>query len=89
MYTVLFSILFLAVGLLGGWFVYEKYQALMLMHEEYPHEFEHLFEHNPHPEIFDADGNIDRGEYYVINFPPDFDPEEDGFYIEPPEDYEA
>ena len=49
------------------------------------HEFEDLFQNNPHPEIFDAEGNIDRGEYFVINFPDNFDPETEGWFVEDPD----
>lgn len=79
----LISFLFLAVGIIGGWLGAERYIAY-ITHER--HEFETLFEQNPHPELFDADGNLDRGEYFVINFPPDFDPEEDSFFIEDPDE---
>ena len=53
------------------------------------HEFEDLFQNNPHPELFDAEGNLDRGEYMVINFPPDFDPETEGWYLENPDEDET
>ena len=39
------------------------------------HDFEELFKKNPHPELFDEDGNLDRGDYTAINFEPGFDPE--------------
>jgi hypothetical protein len=69
----LFSILFLFVGLIGGWFIADKYNELRDAHE---HDFEELFEKNPHPEIYDENGKIDRGEYSVINFELGYDPEE-------------
>ncbi|WNL51107.1 hypothetical protein SCREM2_gp188 [Synechococcus phage S-CREM2] len=52
------------------------------------HEFEDLFQKNPHPELFDAEGNLDRGEYFVINFPEDFDPATEKWFIEDPDDDE-
>ena len=82
MYTALFSFLFLAVGLIAGWLGAERY-IHYLAHEE--HEFQQLFDENPHPELFDADGNLFTGEYMVLNFPPDFDPEEDSWYVEDPD----
>ena len=82
MYTLLFSFLFLAVGLIAGWLGAERYIAY-LTHEQ--HEFEELFEKSPHPELFDDEGNLFRGDYMVLNFPPDFDPEEDAFFIEDPD----
>ena len=79
MFTVLFSVLFLIVGLVGGWFFFEKYTALM---EYTRHDYEELFEKNPHPEIFEDDGSINRNEYISIRFPPDYDPDNDDFYID-------
>ena len=84
--TVLFSTLFLLVGSIIGWIAAEKYVALLLKEIPEPHEFEDLFQNSPHPELFDAEGNIDRGEYIVINFPPDFNPETDSFFIEDPDE---
>ena len=52
------------------------------------HEFEDLFQNNPHPELFDSEGNLFRGDYTVLNIPPGFDPETESFYIEEPEDEE-
>lgn len=83
MITFLLTFLFLAVGLIVGWLGAERYLAY-LTHEE--HEFEELFEQSPHPELFDAEGNLFRGEYMVVNFPPDFDPAEDGWYVEDPDE---
>ena len=63
----------LIVGFIAGWLGAEKYVAFM-QHTE--HEFDNLFKKNPHPEIFDEDGRLDRGEYMSINFDPGFDPEQ-------------
>lgn len=85
MYAALFSLLFLVVGVLAGWFFAEKYIAFVHLQMEEPHEFQELFEENPHPELFDTEGNLYKGEYWTINIPHDFDPEKDSFYIEDPE----
>jgi len=69
----LFSIVFLFVGLIGGWFISDRYKEY-LEHER--HVFEDLFEQNPHPELFNSDGELNRGDYYVVNFEPGYDPEE-------------
>lgn len=82
MITFLLSFLFLAVGIIGGWLGAERYLAY-ITHEQ--HEFEELFESNPHPELFDNNGDIFRGDYMVLNFPPDFDPERDGWFVEDPD----
>jgi hypothetical protein len=69
----LFSILFLIVGVVVGWLGAEKYIAFM-QHTE--HEYEELFKENPHPELFNEDGEINRGDYITMMFDPGFDPEE-------------
>ena len=98
--TVLLCILTALVFGVIGWIASEKYfshitlirtkvaleqQNAMLNR----HEFEDLFQNNPHPELFDTEGNLDRGEYMVINFPPDFDPETEGWYLENPDEDET
>ena len=84
--TVLFSVLFLTVGAIVGWMAAEKYLAFILASQQPPHEFQDIIDANPHPELFDSEGNLDPGEYLIINFPPDFDPEKDSFYIEDPDE---
>ena len=61
-FTVLFSVLFCLVGFIMGWLGCERYTALMMQEV---HEFDQLFEENPHPEIFDKDGNglVDLDEF--------------------------
>ncbi len=44
-----------------------------MQHTEHDHE--ELFQKNPHPELFDEDGNLDRGDYTTITFDPGFDPD--------------
>ena len=73
MYTVLFSFLFLLVGLTAGWVFGDKYREYM---NREMHEFDELFESNPHPEIYDSNGKINKGEYVAINFELGYDPEE-------------
>ena len=73
MYTALFSILFLIVGGVVGWVGCERYLEY-LAHER--HDFEELFQENPHPEIFDSNGNIYRGDYTTITFEPGYNPDE-------------
>ena len=65
MYTALFSILFFIVGIMGGWIAQEKYTEFVMFRR---HDFEELFEQNPHPEIFDDNGKVYRGDYMAINF---------------------
>jgi len=67
MYTVLFSVLFLLVGLTIGWMVNEKYLTITEVNR---HEYEDLFQKNPHPEIFDSNGDVDRGDYYTLFIDP-------------------
>ena len=67
------SALCLIVGTLLGWLGAEKYIAFM-QHVE--HDFEQLFKENPHPEIYNKEGKIDRGDYMALQFETGFDPEE-------------
>ena len=69
----LISFLFLVVGFISGWVGAERYIAFM-QHME--HDFEELFKENPHPEIFNKDGEVDRSDYITLTFDPGFDPEE-------------
>jgi hypothetical protein len=65
------STLCLVVGIVGGWMAAERYIAFM---QHIEHDFETLFKNNPHPELYDDEGNIDRGDYMAITFDPGFDP---------------
>jgi hypothetical protein len=78
MFIVLFSILFLTVGIMAGFIANEKWNQYISKEK---HEFENLFQENPHPEIYDDEGNVNRGTYMAINFEPGFDPDEDGWEI--------
>ena len=73
------SALCLIVGIVAGWMASERYTAFMTFVE---HDYEELFKENPHPEIYDDEGEINRGTYLAINFDPDFDPDLDGWTIE-------
>jgi len=63
----------LLVGIVLGWLGSEKYMAIMLKEE---HEFDELFTENPHPEIYNKDGKLNKGEYITLNFEPGYDPDE-------------
>ena len=72
-FTVLFSELFLIVGFVGGWIASERYHDFM---EKEAHPHDELFKENPHPELYDSEGELFRGEYVSLNFEPGYDPEE-------------
>ena len=77
-FTVLFSVLFCLVGFIMGWLSSERYSTLMMQEV---HEFDKLFEENPHPEIYDKDGSINKGDYMFVKFdlgynPDEFEPED-------------
>ena len=63
----------LILGFTVGWLCSERFAAYM-MHES--HEYDELFQKNPHPELFTEDGELDRGEYINIQFDPGYDPEQ-------------
>ena len=73
MTVALLSTAFLLIGLCIGWLGAERYIAFM-QHNE--HEFEELFQENPHPELFNEEGELNRGDYITMVFDPGFDPEE-------------
>ena len=71
---ILYAQLFLIVGVLAGWFASDKFKEYA---EKTRHHFQELFDENPHPEIYNEDGDIDKGDYMVVNFELGYDP--DGF----------
>ena len=73
MYTVLFSLLSLILGFTVGWLGSERYMAYMEFNK---HEFDELFKSNPHPELFDKNGKLNRGEYMFVDFEFGYDPDE-------------
>jgi len=75
--TIIAALMFmtLTTGLLIGWLASERYLAFLELVEKNRHEYEDLFEENPHPEIFNKDGQINRGDYTAIVFEPGFDPD--------------
>ncbi len=78
MFIALFSILFGLVGFILGWLGNERYTVFMMKEE---HEFDQLFEENPHPEIYNKDGKVDKGDYMFVKFdlgynPDEFEPED-------------
>ena len=67
------TIITLVLGFTVGWIASEKFNAYLQFER---HDFEELFQKNPHPELFDSDGNLNRGEYMNITFEPGYDPDE-------------
>jgi hypothetical protein len=59
-FTVMFSVMFLMLGLVGGW-IFKQYQI------------ERIYGiRNIHPEFFDNNGNIIPDEVLAISFNPDY-----------------
>ena len=73
MIAAILTTLGLILGFTVGWLASERYQAY-LSYER--HDFEELFEKNPHPELFDSEGVLDRGDYMNIIFEPGYDPDD-------------
>ena len=67
------SILALVLGFTVGWLASEKYNAYLNFER---HDFEELFQKNPHPELYDDQGKLHRGDYMNITFEPEYDPDE-------------
>ena len=63
----------LLIGIILGWLGNDKYTAIVLSQE---HEFDELFQENPHPELYGKDGKINKGEYISLNFEPGYNPDE-------------
>ena len=72
MNTVLFSVISLLIGFTLGWLGAERYLALLEFNR---HEFDDLFVNNPHPELFDKNGNLHKGDYLWADFDLGYDPE--------------
>ncbi len=63
----------LMVGFVIGWIV----QAMFTAHLNHVrHDYEELLQNNPHPELFDKDGEVYRGEYMNVTFEPGYDPDD-------------
>lgn len=67
------SILALVLGFTVGWLASEKFNAYLAFER---HDFEELFQKNPHPELYDEEGKIHRGDYMNITFEPGYNPDE-------------
>lgn len=66
-------VLTLLVGVIIGWVI----QAMFTAHLNFVrHDYEELFENNPHPELFDEKGEVYRGEYMNVSFDPGYDPDD-------------
>ena len=63
----------LILGLVAGWLGAVNYITYL---ERERHDFEDLFKNNPHPEIYEDNGEIYRGQYMNINFEPGYDPDD-------------
>ena len=61
----------LIIGVVGGWIASERFYNYMMKER---HHYEELFEENPHPECFDKDGKLNRGDYLTLNIEPGYDP---------------
>lgn len=73
MVVALLAILFLLTGIIIGWLGAERYISII---SYTPHEFENIIRENPHPEIFDKKGKLNRDDYLSIQFEPGYDAEE-------------
>ena len=62
----------LLLGFTIGWLSSERFSDYMSYES---HEYDELCAKNPHPELFDSEGMLDRGEYINIQFDPGYDPE--------------
>ena len=63
----------LVAGVAVGWIGAVNFMAYL---EHRRHDFEELFEKNPHPELYEENGKIYRGEYMNVTFEPGYDPDD-------------
>ena len=70
----LFSEVFLILGFLGGWIASERFHDYMMKER---HHYEELFDSNPHPEIFNEEGEVYRGDYLAVTLDPNYVEEDD------------
>ena len=63
----------LVVGVAVGWIGSVNFMAYL---EHKRHDFEDLFDKNPHPEIYEENGKVYRGNYMNISFEPGYDPDD-------------
>ena len=73
-FTVLFSVLFATLGFISG--LVREREVHSSDSQKESHEFDQLFEENPHPEIFDKDGKVNKGEYMFVKFDLGYDADE-------------
>jgi len=71
--TVIIAQITLILGVVVGWLGSERFHDFMMKKR---HHYEELFQENPHPELYDKDGKINRGDYLTLNIDPGYDPEE-------------
>jgi hypothetical protein len=64
-FTVMFSVMFLMLGLVGGW-IFKQYQIERMYGVR-----------NLHPEFFDDNGNVVPDEVLAISFNPDYFDDDD------------
>lgn len=70
--VVIITAITLLLGFTVGWLSSERFSAYLAFES---HEYDELFEKNPHPELFDSDGQLNRGEYINLVFDPGYDPD--------------
>ena len=66
--SILLFVLSLLVGVVLGWCMRYLYDEILDRLYQEPHPFDNMFESNPHPELFDNNGNLYRGDYIAANF---------------------
>lgn len=76
MQTFFLMSIFTMALLLGGTVGWVAAMNFISFLEHRRHDFEELFQKNPHPEIYDEDGEIFRGTYMNVNFEPGYNPDE-------------
>ena len=71
--ATLFTMLFLPIGIIIGWISHIHFLEYFNPEQ---HQYDELFATNPHPEIYDKEGNIIKNDYMALTFDLGYDPEE-------------
>lgn len=65
------DVLFLLIGIAFGWAMRYVYDEVLDALYVEPHPYQHIFETNPHPELYDKEGAVYKGDYITASFSDD------------------
>jgi hypothetical protein len=69
--SILVFVLTLLIGVIFGWIIRYVYDEVLDTLYKEPHPYEHIFNSNPHPELYDNNGDVFMGDYITAKFDED------------------